>query len=85
MNPRLAGTNPTDNTSFFRITHFATGVTNWVTLNSSSNRLYRLMISKSLSGPWTEGPSSPGTGGTMTVTDTNRPQTIYYRVKAFQP
>jgi hypothetical protein len=89
FNEYLAGTDPQNGASFFRVTDVGTsGVDVKVNCSTVTNRTYQLQRRDDLNvgSSWTSiGPAVPGNGGVVILTDpggtTNAAK--YYRVQAF--
>jgi YD repeat-containing protein len=85
----VAGTNPADPNSYFKITAPSPEAPMRVSFQSSSNRLYTLTVSPDLtSGSWTNVPNQvrvPGTGAPLSLSDTNVTVQRFYRIRVELP
>jgi hypothetical protein len=84
-----ADTDPTNALSVLRIEFRSLGPPVTVQFASSSNRLYTLLRSTTLSGPAWNAVSGandmPGTGGALLLTDPAPPPSVFYRVRVRVP
>ncbi len=86
----VADTNPTNAASSLRLTILSNTPPLGVTFASSAARLYTLLSSTNLtpSSVWIPIPGQtglPGSGGILTLTDTNAPPSAFYRVSVHFP
>jgi hypothetical protein len=85
----VAGTDPSDPGSFFRVATIAPEPPLRLWIQASSNRVYTLIASADLTpGGWAEVPGQvrlPGNGALLSLTDTNSATHLFYRVRVELP